>query len=71
MAEIASGLTRVASVPALNASKRSLAIWERAELWVHRKRTLPRSGQPSVLGLPSRWAAVSAIRCLAASRSSE
>src|SRR5215218_856507 len=47
MTEIASGLTRVASVPALNTSKRSparrlnnpSAIWERAELWVHKNRT--------------------------------
>src|ERR687894_125754 len=44
----ASGLTRVASVPALKLSNRSpaiclsspSAIWERAELWVHRNRTL-------------------------------
>src|SRR5687767_4171132 len=49
--EIASCLTLVASVPALNTSKRSparslnrpSAIWERAELWVHRKRTRTRS----------------------------
>src|SRR5215216_3613829 len=48
---MASGLTRVASVPALCASKRSparwrsrpSAIWLRAELWVHRNRTLARS----------------------------
>src|SRR5215208_4146456 len=47
MTETASGLTRVASVPELNTSKRSPAmplnnpstIWERAELWVHRNRT--------------------------------
>src|SRR3712207_7263717 len=47
----ASGLTRVASVPALMASKRSLArclsspsaIWLLAELWVQRNRTLARS----------------------------
>ena len=49
IARIASGLTWVASVPALLASKRCparclsspSAICERAELWVHRKRTLP------------------------------
>src|SRR3712207_299814 len=48
MTMIASGLTLVASVPALYASKRSparclnspSAIWLLAELWVHRKRTL-------------------------------
>src|SRR3712207_456671 len=47
----ARGLTWVASVPALMTSKRSparclsspSAIWERAELWVHRNRTLARS----------------------------
>src|ERR687898_2233146 len=47
----ASGLTRVASVPALCASKRSparclsspSAIWLLAELWVQRNRTLDRS----------------------------
>src|SRR3712207_9297605 len=47
IASIASGLTRVASVPALKGSKRSparcpsspSAIWERAELWVQRKST--------------------------------
>src|SRR5215218_10028483 len=47
----ASGLTRVASVPALITSKRSpasclnspSAIWLLAELWVHRNRTLARS----------------------------
>src|SRR5687768_15789035 len=51
MTEIASGLKRVASVPALNTSKRSpamplnnpSAIWERTELWVHRNRTRVRS----------------------------
>src|SRR5918995_2543100 len=48
MTEIASVLTRVAAIPALYASKRSparclnnpSAICERAELWVHRNRTL-------------------------------
>src|SRR5215203_1742273 len=48
IAIMASGLTRVASVPAENASKRSparylsspSAIWLLAELWVHRNRTL-------------------------------
>src|SRR5215217_4057848 len=48
IALMACGLTRVASVPALIASKRSLARWrsspsaicERAELWVQRNRTL-------------------------------
>src|SRR5688572_1553476 len=48
IARIASGFTAVFSVPALPASKRSpamarrnpSAIWLRAELWVHRKRTL-------------------------------
>src|SRR5687767_392754 len=58
MTEIASGLTRVASVPALNTSKRSpamslnnpSAIWERAELWVHRNRTRLRS--------PALWSAI-------------
>jgi hypothetical protein len=43
-----SGLTKVASVPALMTSKRSparyrrrlSAIWERADLWVHKNRTL-------------------------------
>src|SRR5215218_4463712 len=47
---IACGLTRVASVPALVTSKLSparyrsspSAIWERAELWVHRNSTLRR-----------------------------
>src|SRR5215203_3455645 len=51
IALIASGLTRVASVPALCDSKRSparclsrpSAIWLLAELWVHRNRTLARS----------------------------
>src|SRR5919112_1327354 len=51
IARMAKGLTRVASVPALCASKRSPARWrsspsaicERAELWVHRNRTLSRS----------------------------
>src|SRR5215211_4312404 len=48
IAIMASGLTRVASVPAENASKQSpdkclsspSAIWLLAELWVHRNRTL-------------------------------
>jgi hypothetical protein len=48
IALMASGLTWVASVPALIASKRSperclsrpSAICERAELWVHKNRTL-------------------------------
>src|SRR5437016_5611311 len=47
MALIASGRTRLASVPAENASKRSppnarskaSAIWLRAELWVHKNST--------------------------------
>src|SRR5688572_23991894 len=51
IARIASGLTCVASVPALVTSKRSparsrrmpSAIWLRAELWVHTNRTLARS----------------------------
>jgi hypothetical protein len=51
MFEVASVLTWVASVPALTTSKRSPARWrsrpsaicERAELWVHRNRTLVRS----------------------------
>src|SRR5918998_112371 len=51
IAAIASGLTKVASVPALMTSNRSpascrksppSAIWERAELWVHRNSTLRR-----------------------------
>ena len=62
MTEIASGLTYVASVPALNTSKRSpamslnnsSAIWERAELWVHRNRT-------RVLSLPARRSAIIAL----------
>src|SRR5215210_5691620 len=55
----ASGLTRVASVPALNASKRAparcrsrpSAIWERAELWVHRKRTRDLPFASAIAGL--------------------
>src|SRR5687767_13622581 len=51
IARMASGLTWVASVPALITSKRSparwrsrpSAIWLLAELWVHRNRTLVRS----------------------------
>src|SRR5688500_17598439 len=51
IARTASGLTWVASVPALCGSKRSparwrsraSAIWLLAELWVHRNRTLARS----------------------------
>src|ERR671915_1389069 len=51
IARTASGLTWVASVPALCGSKRSpprcrsraSAIWLLAELWVHRNRTLTRS----------------------------
>src|SRR3712207_6033272 len=51
IARMARGLTRVACVPALCASKRSPARWrkspsaicERAELWVHKNRTLARS----------------------------
>src|SRR5581483_11983175 len=51
IARIASGRTRVASVPALNAWKRSpprwrsrpSAIWLRAELWVQTNRTRLRS----------------------------
>src|SRR5215203_2625537 len=53
----ARGLTCVASVPALIASKRSLArslsspsaICERAELWVHKNRTLARSPDSAAL----------------------
>src|ERR687894_571062 len=52
IALMARGLTWVASVPALDASKRSparclsrpSAIWERAELCVQRNRTLARAG---------------------------
>src|SRR3712207_8957223 len=51
IARMASGLTTVASVPALWTSKRApararsspSAIWLRAELWVHKNRTLARS----------------------------
>src|SRR5215217_6630050 len=57
IALMASGLTRVASVPALCDSKRSparclsspSAIWLLAELWVHRNRTLARSPTSAAL----------------------
>src|SRR5215203_3968943 len=57
IALMASGLTRVASVPALMASNRSparwrsraSAIWLLAELWVHRNRTLDRSPDSAAL----------------------
>src|SRR5919112_6596187 len=57
IAWMASGLTWVASVPALIASKRSparclsspSAICERAELWVHKNRTLDRSPKSAAL----------------------
>src|SRR5215208_7266500 len=57
IALMARGLTCVASVPALIASKRSparclsspSAICERAELWVHKNRTLARSPDSAAL----------------------
>src|SRR4028119_1543691 len=59
IASIASGLTCVASVPALKGSKRSparcpsspSAIWERAELWVQRKSTRDLPPASGTLGL--------------------
>src|SRR5215212_2757950 len=56
IALIACGLTRVASVPALLASKRSparylsspSAIWLLAELWLHRNRTLHLCATPAL-----------------------
>jgi len=58
IAIMASGLTRVASVPAENASKRSparclsspSAIWLLAELWVQRNRTLLFGGASATTG---------------------
>src|SRR5215204_2000113 len=57
IARMARGLTWVASVPVLIASKRSparclsspSAIWLLAELWVHRNRTLARSPTSAAL----------------------
>src|SRR4028118_1625127 len=59
IASIASGLTCVASVPALKGSKRSparypsspSAIWDRAELWVQRKSTRDLPPASGTLGL--------------------
>src|SRR4028118_2186439 len=59
IASIASGLTCVASVPALKGSKRSparypsspSAIWDRAELWVQRKSTRDLPPALGTLGL--------------------
>src|SRR5215218_3076660 len=61
IARMASDLTRVASVPALCASKRFLArwrsrpsaIWLRAELWVHRNSTRPRAPSSAAAGILS------------------
>src|SRR5918997_19538 len=60
IASMASGLTDVASVPALATSKRSparcrrspSAIWDRAELWVHRNSTLCRAPLSAIPTIP-------------------
>src|SRR5829696_8549403 len=70
----ASGLTWVASVPALCGSKRSpprwrsraSAIWLLAELWVHRNRTLARSPTSAATGhAPPLGSREQAVRALA------
>src|SRR5918994_5398562 len=73
IALIASGLTRVASVPALCDSKRSparclsrpSAIWLLAELWVHRNRTLARSPNSAATNAPLLGTGKQAVRGLA------
>src|SRR5215207_5664461 len=72
-ARIASGLTWVASVPALITSKRSpprwrsipSAIWLLAELWVHRNRTLARSPNSTATSAPFLGTGKQAVRGLA------
>src|ERR687895_1999850 len=73
IARTASGLTCVASVPALITSKRSparwrnipSAIWLLAELWVHRNRTLARSPNSAATNAPLLGTGKQAVRGLA------